>query len=275
MSVSPSITPQTLAVSKPKPQVAAIIPAYNESDRVCDVLETLCAACSVDEVICVTDGCTDDTVAQVNNWLDSREENPRVPARLLALSQNIGKGGAMAHGAHNTFADILLFLDADLIGLRPSQVDDMLAPMLRAKDPADMTLGLFGAVRGGLLGWWLGWCHRAAPSITGQRAIRRDVFLSVPGLTRSRFGVEAAITGHVQSDPTLHVDYVYIHSVTHPIKEEKLGPLKGFRNRMRMYRDIAQTLLAAKARRSAQEQREKMLLRREKAAAWLDKWDHK
>ncbi len=259
----------------PKPQTAAIVPAYNESGRVCDVLETLCAASSVDEVICVTDGCTDDTAEQVKRWIDGRPVDARVPVRLFALPQNIGKGGAMAHGAHNTFAEILLFLDADLIGLRPSQVDDMLAPMLREKDPADMTLGLFGAVRGGLLGWWLGWCHRATPSITGQRAIRRDVFLSVPGLTRSRFGVEAAITSHVQSDSSLRLDYAYLHSVTHPIKEEKLGPLKGFRNRMRMYRDIAQTLLAAKARREAAEQREKMLLRREKAAAWLDKWDNK
>ena len=258
-----------------KPQVAAIIPAFNESDRVCDVLETLCAASTVDEVICVTDGCTDDTVEQVTKWLEAREAEPRVKARLLVLTQNIGKGGAMAHGAHNTFADILLFLDADLIGLLPAQVDAMLAPMLREENPADMTLGLFGAVRGGLLGWWLGWCHRAAPSITGQRAIRRDVFLSVPGLTRSRFGVEAAITSHVQNDPTLKVDYVYLDAVTHPIKEEKLGPLKGFRNRMRMYRDIAKTLLAAKARHEAADQREKMVLRRQKAAAWFDKWDNK
>ena len=258
-----------------KPQVAAIVPAYNESGRVCDVLETLSTAQSVDEVICVTDGCTDDTAEQVKRWIDARDPAARVPVRLFALTQNIGKGGAMAHGAHNTFAEVLLFLDADLIGLRPSQVDDMLAPMLREKDPADMTLGLFGAVRGGLLGWWLSWCHRMTPSITGQRAIRREVFLSVPGLTRSRFGVEAAITSYVQSDPSLRLDYAYLHSVTHPIKEEKLGPLKGFRNRMRMYRDIAKTLLAAKARREAAEQREKMLLRRQKAAAWLDKWDLK
>ncbi len=258
-----------------QPKVAAIVPAFNESGRVCDVLETLCAASCIDEVICVTDGCTDDTAEQVAHWIESRPQNARVPARLFALSQNIGKGGAMAHGAHNTFADVLLFLDADLIGLRPAQVDEMLAPMLREKAPADMTLGLFGAVRGGLLGWWLSWCHRATPSITGQRAIRREVFLAVPGLTRSRFGVEAAITSHVQSDPQLKLEHVYLHAVTHPIKEEKLGPLKGFRNRMRMYRDIGKTLLAAKARHEAAEQREKMVLRREKAAAWFDKWDNK
>ncbi len=256
-------------------RVTAIVPAYNESNRVCDVLETICQAHCVDEVICVTDGCTDDTASQVATWIVSRPADTPVSARLLALEHNIGKGGAMAHGALHTDADVLLFLDADLVGLLPAQVDEMLSPMLREVDPADMTIGLFGAVRGGLLGWWLSFCHRAVPCITGQRAIRRDVFLSVPGLTRSRFGVEAAITSHVESDPALRLDHVYLHSVTHPIKEEKLGPLKGFRNRMRMYRDILQTLLAAKARHEAAQQREKMILRREKAAAWLDKWDWK
>jgi len=265
--------PHSLPFSPPR--VCAVVPAFNESGRVCDVLETISGASSVDEMICVTDGCTDDTAAQVAAWMAARSENSPVKARLFALEHNIGKGGAMAHGAHHTDCEVLLFLDADLLGLLPAQVDEMLAPMLREENPADMTLGLFGAVRGGLLGWWLSFCHRAVPSITGQRAIRRDVFLGVPGLTRSRFGVEAAISSHVWSDPSLRFDHVYLHSVSHPIKEEKLGALRGFRNRMRMYRDISRTLLAAKTRHEAAQQREKMLLRREKAAAWLDKWDWK
>lgn len=246
-----------------KPRVAAIVPAYNESDRVVAVLDAIAAACSVDEVLCVTDGCSDDTAAQVAAYIAARDPNCP-PVRLFELEQNIGKGGAMAHGAHRTDADVLLFLDADLIGLKSSQVDEMLAPMLREEGPADMTLGLFGAVRGGPLGWWLSWCHRATPSITGQRAIRRDLFLSTPGLTRSRFGVEAAITKWVQSDPELKVDYVYLHSVTHPIKEEKLGLIRGARNRMRMYRDIGQTLFADVARQQT-------TLRREKALRWLER----
>lgn len=252
-------------------RVAAIVPAYNEAGRVVSVLETLARSRRVNEIYCVTDGCTDSTAREVEAWLASRiEAHP--PAQLFELEHNLGKGGAMAHAAHRTDADVLLFLDADLIGLRPEQVDEMLEPMLREQDPADMTLGLFGAVRGGLLGWWLSWCHRATPSITGQRAICRDVFLAVPGITRSRFGVEAAITCFVQNDPELKVEYVYLHSVTHPIKEEKLGPVRGARNRVRMYRDIAQTLLADSARQSALKRRAKAAQRREKALAWLERF---
>lgn len=245
-------------------RVAAIIPAYNEEGRVTDVLSVIAQSSFVDEVICVTDGCTDQTAAQVAAWIELKPSE-FAPVRLFELKQNIGKGGAMAHAALRTDAEILLFLDADLIGLQTSQVAEMLAPMLREENPADMTLGLFGAIRGGVLGWWLGWCHRATPSITGQRAIRRDVFLSVPGLTRSRFGVEAAITCHVQSDPDLLVDYAYLNAVTHPIKEEKLGPLKGFRNRMRMYRDIGRTLVTSHARQESARSREK-------AMSWLERF---
>ena len=248
----------------PKKRVAAIVPAYNEAGRVVAVLETISQAPSVDEIYCVTDGCTDNTAHEVEKWLAAREDGAK-PAKLFELRQNLGKGGAMAHAAHRTDAEILLFLDADLIGLKASQVEEMLLPMLREERPADMTLGLFGAVRGGLLGWWLSWCHRATPSITGQRAIRREVFLAVPGLTRSRFGVEAAITCYVQSN-NLTVDYAYLHAVTHPIKEEKLGPLKGARNRFKMYRDIFKTILLSAARQETEK-------RRAKAIQWLERFD--
>ncbi len=244
-------------------RVAAVIPAYNEAERVVDVLETISRSRDVDEILVITDGCTDDTAKNIRAWLHGRDSKAK-PVQLFELASNIGNGGAMAHGAHRANAEILLFLDADLIGLEPPQVDEMLAPMLRTENPADMVLGLFGAVRGGLLGWWLSYCHRAVPSITGQRAIRREVFLAIPGLTRSRFGVEAAITCFVQSDPDLKVEYAYLHAVTHPIKEEKLGPWRGARNRARMYREIARTVITHRVRQEAIKRREKALDRIER-----------
>ena len=145
----------------------------------------------------------------------------------------------MAYGAHRTDAEVLLFLDADLIGLRSEQVNALLEPMLHEDSNvrADMALGLFGAPRGGLFGWWLGFCHRNVAAITGQRAIRRDVFLAIPDLTRSRFGVEIAITRYVHAWK-LRVLGVPLHDVTHPIKEEKIGLLRGMRHRVNMYGEI-------------------------------------
>src|SRR5690606_23678538 len=197
-----------------------VIPAYNEAGRVGDVLRAVAACRFVDEIIVVTDGCTDSTAEEARGVAARVQElfGRELPFRVFELKQNIGKGGAMTYGAHRTDAEVLLFLDADLIGLKSEQVDALLAPMLSedAEERADMTLGLFGAPRGGVFGWWLGFCHRNVAAITGQRAIRRDVFLAIPNLTRSRFGVEIAITRYVHAWK-LRVAGVPLHDVTHPI----------------------------------------------------------
>jgi glycosyltransferase involved in cell wall biosynthesis len=233
----------------PHLRTAAVIPAYNEAGRITNVLSTIAQARLVDEIVVVTDGCSDSTADEARGLgarlargevLHATGEPSTIPLRVLELPQNIGKGGAMTYGAHRTEAEVLLFLDADLIGLRPEQVDSLLEPMLRrdVEQRADMTLGLFGAARGGIMGWWLSVCHRKWDGITGQRAIRRDVFLAVPGLTRSRFGVETAITRYVRCVWKLRTENVTLHNLTHPMKEEKIGLVRGFKHRMEMYLQI-------------------------------------
>lgn len=240
-------SPQNSSTSPPRPRVAAIVPAYNEAGRIGDVLRAVAASSQVDEIIVVADGCLDSTAEEARGVAARIEElfSRRVPLRVYEIKENLGKGGAMTYGAHRTDAEVLLFLDADLIGLAPSQVDTLLEPMLAASpaDRADMTLGLFGAPRGGVFGWWLGICHRNLAAITGQRAIRRCVFLAIPDLTRSRFGVEVAITRYVRAWK-LRVTGVPLNGVTHPIKEEKIGVWRGLQHRANMYGEIAFYLLS-------------------------------
>src|SRR5207253_1378620 len=66
--------------------------------------------------------------------------------RVLDLPVNEGKGGAMRCGVAATSAGWILFLDADLIGLRPDHVVDLVLPVVRGE--AEMTVGVF---RGGRL----------------------------------------------------------------------------------------------------------------------------
>lgn len=223
------------------PKVAAIVPAYNEAGRIGDVLRAIAGAKLVDEIIVVTDGCTDSSAEEARGVAARVETLFHRPlsVRVFELEQNLGKGGAMAYGVHRTDAEVLLFLDADLIGLRSEQVDSLVEPMLvpEVSERAIMTLGLFGTPRGGIFGWWLGVCHRHYAAITGQRAIRRDVFLAIPKLTHSRFGVEIAITRHVQAWK-LKIVGVTLNDLTHPIKEEKIGLFKGLRHRINMYGEI-------------------------------------
>jgi len=259
-----------------RPRAAAIVPAYNEAGRIGAVIERIAQARRVDEIIVVTDGCTDGTADEARATAEKlqaffaenveRGEGCR-ELRLFELKHNIGKGGALTYGALRTEADVLVFLDADLIGLQSSQVDELLAPMQEGEphQRAAMTLGLFGAVRGGIFGWWLGFCHRQMAFLTGQRAIRREVFLAVPDLTNSRFGVETAITRYVKYVWKLNVAVAWLHGVTHPVKEEKIGVWHGFRHRMNMYGEIAAYLALDSFRnRASARHREQALQMRER-----------
>jgi glycosyltransferase involved in cell wall biosynthesis len=206
--------------------IAVVVPAYNEEARLGSVLSVLLAAPGLDEIVVVNDGSRDGTAAVARGF---------GAVRLVDLPENRGKGAAMRCGALATTADLLLFLDADLIGLRPDHVGDLVGPVLAGE--AAMTVGVF---RGGRLATDIS--HFLVSYISGQRALHRDLFLAIPGLTTSRSGVETAITKYVRARG-LAVRNVAMYGVTHPMKEEKLGPLPGFKARLRMYWEIGKSLV--------------------------------
>lgn len=252
-TASQPVLSQPVSAASSRPTTAAIVPAYNEAGRITNVLKAIAQAHLVDEIIVVTDGCDDTTADEARGFMARLEHGDVLRAdksvcnlgmRVFELKKNMGKGGAMAYAALRTEADVLLFLDADLIGLRSAQIDDLLEPAVKRNpdERADMVLGLFGSARGGLLGILLSWVHRHWPATTGQRAVRRDVFLAVPELTSSRYGVETALSRYVALWQ-LRVAHTAMNDVTHPMKEEKIGVLRGVWRRMGMYNQIGGYLM--------------------------------
>jgi len=207
-------------------KVAAIVPAYNEKERISVVLDAIKNAQRVDEILVVSDGSTDGTYELVSS-------DPDVKAVKLEVNQ--GKGGAMRAGAMNTDADIILFLDADLIGMDGGKVDAIVEPV--ADGEADMAIGIFKGGRGATdLAQFL------TPYISGQRALRREVFLGIPNVDQVRSGVETAITKYFKAHD-LKVSRVDLEGCTHCMKEEKLGFMKGLSARLKMYADITKIML--------------------------------
>lgn len=219
-------------MSARQPRVAAILPAYNEADRVQEVLKAVSMASSVDQVVVVNDGSTDATAARVLEMPD---------VYLLSLPRNVGKGGAMSAGARFTDADILLFLDADLIGLTSEHVDRLVEPVRDGR--AQMAVGRFCGGR-----CLTDLSQRIAPSVSGQRVIAHRVFDQIPGIQDARYGVEMLITRFCRCYriPTVAVT---LRGVTHPMKEEKLGLWQGWASRGRMYTQILRIMLDPRAPR--------------------------
>jgi len=198
--------------------VSAVVPAYNECARIGAVIETLLASPEVDEIIVVSDGSTDGTYEKASSY-DG--------VIAIQLPQNKGKGGAMRVGALKARGDILVFFDADLIGLRPSHVAGLVGPVCSGH--ATMAMGIFHGGR-----WATDIAQKISPGITGQRAILREIFLQIPGLEDVGYGIELAITCYVRHNGYTRED-VPLRGITHPMKEEKLGWVRGVASRCVMY----------------------------------------
>jgi glycosyltransferase involved in cell wall biosynthesis len=214
-------------------RVSAVIPAYNEATRLPAVLEAVTSATGLDEVWVVSDGSTDDTYEVAASF-------PGV--RALRLPRNRGKGAAMVAGAEAaSTADVILFLDADLIGLTPEHVSALVEPVVEGR--ADMAVGVF---RGGRFLTDL--AQRITPCISGQRCMLRAAFLDAAHVAGLRSGVEVALYAFAR-DTGLRIVDVPLSGITHPMKEEKLGPVRGFAARMKMYGEIGVGLAVPAMRR--------------------------
>lgn len=205
-------------------KTAAIVPAFNEEENIGAVLTTLCACTCLDEVIVVSDGSKDRTA----------EVASRYGVRVVELPVNVGKGGAMKAGSLSTDAEVLLFIDADLIGLTPGHVDDMLRPVVAGE--ALMSIGVF---EDGRLATDL--AQKVAPFLSGQRAVHRKVMESLPDLEHSRYGVEVVFSRYAEKYH-IRVAKVHLKHMAQVMKEEKMGFVKGFAARVRMYWDILRAI---------------------------------
>ncbi len=213
-----------------KPNVVVIVPAYNEEETIGAVCAVLVGHPLVGEVIVVSDGSSDRTA----------EFARAGGARVVELPENAGKGAAMQAGISSTSAEIVLFLDADLIGLRPEHVDAMLAPVLQGE--SQMSVGVF---EGGRTSTDL--AQAVAPFLSGQRAVHRSVLRDLDDIAESGYGVEIALTRYMRRNHGA-VCEVVLADLTHRMKEEKRGLIKGFAARMKMYWEIVKYLPKDKVR---------------------------
>lgn len=204
--------------------VAAIVPAFNEEQTIGVVVETLLNCSLIHEVIVVSDGSDDNTVQKAKQY----------PITVIDLKENIGKGGAMKAGAKATSCPVLLFVDADLVGLDSNHIQSLLEPVL--SENTAMSIGVFsdGRVTTDL-------AQKIAPSLSGQRAVKKELFDQAPNLEDSGFGVEVALTQYAEAND-VEIVRVSLPALSQVMKEEKMGFGRGLHARLKMYLDIVRSI---------------------------------
>jgi hypothetical protein len=181
-------------------EVAVVIPARNEADRIQATVTAAIGLPAVALVIVVDDGSKDGTAAAAR----------QAGAVVIRHARNRGKGAAMETGAeavrlldqreHRDCPRHLLFLDADLAGTA-ALAGPLIDPVLAGK--ADMTIAVFAATiklggHGLVVGLSGAGIRRAtgwqpAQPLNGQRCLTRAAFEAARPLARG-WGVETGLT---------------------------------------------------------------------------------
>jgi glycosyltransferase involved in cell wall biosynthesis len=111
--------------------VSCIVCAYNEADRIQNILDVIVGHPAIAEVIVVNDGSTDATAAMLQRY-------PTVQA--LSHTPNRGKTYALSRGIAAARCDHLMLLDADLAGVTSADIDALAAPVLRGEAEVSISL---------------------------------------------------------------------------------------------------------------------------------------
>lgn len=226
-------------------RVAAVVPAKDEADLVAATVAALLGLATVDVVIVVDDGSTDETPLAA----------ARAGAIVVRHPQNLGKGAALTTGVSRLVEEevrrgseehlLLLFADADL-GDSAAHLAPLLDPVLAGE--ADLTvatmprsatsLGSGRVVRlaRGQIEALTG--HRLEQPLNGMRCLTRETFTCAQPLAPG-WGVEAAMLVDVLR-AGLRVLEVPV-DLTH---RRSGSDITGRLHRARQLRDVSRALLS-------------------------------
>ncbi|MCP2265401.1 glycosyltransferase [Promicromonospora thailandica] len=228
------------------PSISVIVPAYNEGVVLDACVRSIARSDYPDfEIVCVDDGSTDDTYAQLRALAD---ELPRV----RALTQpNAGKGAALNRGVRHARGELLVLVDADGV-FRPDTLREMVRafgdPRVGAVCGDDRTvnldrvqtryLALVSHVGTGLVRRALD-VLRCLPIVSGNTgAFRRDVLERTGPLREDTVGEDLELTWRVY-----RAGYRVAFAPRALVHAESPSTLRGlWKQRVRWARGLLQTV---------------------------------
>jgi len=190
-------------------KVSAIICVFNEEETLKKVITSVSNDPTVNEIIVVNDGSTDDSERLI------KELKQHIEFKDFHLKINKGKGNAMALGVENSINEIIVFIDADQTLITPGYIVQMVNPLL--KKECSMVLG-YSTVR------ILNQNVNPFKILTGERALyKNDIIPILNKMKESRFGVETLLYLHFNSIGK-SIKFIKLHGLKHRNKYKKMTP---------------------------------------------------
>lgn len=201
-------------------RVSAVVPAFNEEKYIKNVLKTLLSSKYLDEVICVNDGSTDNTLNIINKLKN---------LKVINLTRNHGKAYAVSKGVEKATGEIIVLFDADIKGLRNCLIKDLIYPL--KNEDYDISIGF----RSGKLE------RMFFKPFFGERAyFRKDLLPHLKKVEKKGYGLELYLNHEFRNKKVKIVD---LHGVVNVFKQEKQSPAVAFRLTLKVFFDIFEDLV--------------------------------
>jgi glycosyltransferase involved in cell wall biosynthesis len=191
-------------------QISCIIPAYNEAARIQSVLKAVVNHPLIDEVIVVDDGSQDATRDILKN---------QTGITAVLLDKNQGKSNAIVQGLLRAKHELILMIDADLIGLEPDDLTALITPVTSGR--VDITISLRS--NSVPIYRWLG-----LDFVSGERVFHKSLFPDLRSIAKLKgYQLEVAMNDLIIKQH-MRIGIVRWHTVIGPLKSTKIGFFRGW-----------------------------------------------
>lgn len=210
--------------------ISAIVAAYNEAERISNVLSTLINFPLFKEIIVVNDGSSDNTQAQIDKFVNSK-----LNLKAIQITPNKGKTKAILEGVKQSSGKLICLFDADLSNLSFENIYKMIYLVLNGE--YDMTILDRAGDRAAPVGWSQSWIARFNG---GERAFWKKEFDKILFTEDNRYALEQIINLHYVSQG-LNVRTIYCKNLSASLQTEKRGSINGIKVYRKMFKELYQT----------------------------------
>lgn len=190
--------------------ISCIIPVYNEEKLIEDVLEVVTGHPLIKQIIVVNDGSTDNTSLVLKKYKNITTINHK---------KNLGKSLSVFDGLKAATGNVILFIDADLIGMTGENITSLIKPILDGNADATISLRKNALLYARIIG---------LDFLSGERAIKKEILAdyedlaSIPG-----WCIESAYLNKKIIESKLRFKVIHWENVISPFPSKKFGRIKG------------------------------------------------